>query len=111
MPNSDLYRRALLKLLGGCTAAGLAGCAAAETPREGLERIFDLSGDERRWVDALTEAEQRDLFERLTGPEAASPQAVRLVAKMLGPRSRLFAFVGYPPAQDRRSVCDGLIRE
>jgi hypothetical protein len=111
MPNADLDRRALLKLLGGCTAAGLAGCAGGESPREGLVRLFDLSGDERGWLDALTEAEQRDLYDRLTGPEAASPQAVRLVAKMLGPRSRLFAFVGYPPVQDRRSVCDGLIRE
>ena len=112
MQDADLDRRSVLKLLGGYTAAGLAGCAGAETPREGLARLFDLSGEEQGWLDALNDGEQRELYYLLTaGGSVANPRAVRLVAKMLGPRSHLFAFVGYPPARDERSVCDGLVRE
>jgi hypothetical protein len=113
MSEADLDRRTLLKLLGGCTAAGIAGCTAAETPREGLARLFDLAGDEQRWVDALSQDEQRELFDLLTQPgvEEVSPRAVRLVSKLLDGRSRLFAFVRYPAAADRRSICDGLVRE
>ena len=111
MHDADLDRRALLQLLGGCAAAGLAGCAALETPPDGLIRLFGLEGDERAWVAALAEAEQRELYDLLTGPDPAHARAVRLTAKLLGGRSRVFAFVGYPPVQDRRSVCDGLIRE
>ena len=111
MHNADLNRRALLRLLGGCTAAGLAGCGGAETPGEGIVRLLDLSGDERRWVDTLNDTEQRELYGLLTGSDPASPRAVGLIQKMLGRRSRLFAFVRYPQVQDRRSLCDGVIRE
>jgi hypothetical protein len=112
MQDADLDRRSLLTLLGGWTAAGLAGCAGAETPREGLARLFDLTGEEQAWLNALDDAEQRELYDLLSGGgAAASPRAVRLVAKLLGPRSHLFAFVRYPPARDERSVCDGLVRE
>ena len=111
MHDADLDRRALLKLVGGCAAAGLAGCAARETPHDGLTRLFGLEEEERTWVTALAPAEQRELYDLLTGPDPAHARAVRLTAKLLGGRSRLFAFVGYPPVQDRRSVCDGLIRE
>jgi hypothetical protein len=112
MTDTDLDRRSLLKLIGGCTVASLAGCAPTESPREGLVRLLDLNGDEQPWLDALDGGEQRELYDLLSGPEpAASPRAVALVAKLLGPRSRLFAFVRYPPVPDRRSVCDGLIRE
>lgn len=112
MQDADLDRRSLLKLLGGCTAAGVAGCAGTETPREGLARLFDLDRGEQAWLNALSGDEQRELYELLSGPAPASdPRAVRLVTKLLGPRSRLFAFVRYPPAGDERSVCDGLVRE
>lgn len=112
MQDADFDRRCLLKLLGGSTAAGLAGCAGTETPREGLARIFDLQGDEQAWLNALNDAERRELYELLSGGDPASnPRAVRLVAKLLGPRSHLFAFVRYPQARDERSVCDGLVRE
>lgn len=111
MYDADLERRALLKILGGCAAAGLAGCAARETPHDGLIRLFDLEGEERAWLAALPSTEQRELYDLLTGPNPADARAVRLTAKLLGGRSRLFAFVGYPPVPDRRSVCDGLIRE
>ncbi len=112
MLDTDLDRRSLLKLLGGCTAAGIAGCAAPEAPRDGLARLFDLVGEEQRWVDALSQAEQRELYDLVSRPEpVVNPRAVGLVAKFLGPRSHLFAFVRYPAVVDRRSVCDGLIRE
>ena len=111
MQDADLERRALLKLIGGCAAAGLAGCAGAETPHDGLVRVFDLQPSERAWVGALSAAEQRELYDRLSGSAPADARAVSLTAKLLGGRSRVFAFVGYPPVPDRRSVCDGLIRE
>ncbi|MGH9369942.1 MAG: hypothetical protein ACRD15_00255 [Vicinamibacterales bacterium] len=112
MSEFDVDRRTILKLIGGCTAAGIAGCTAAEAPREGLVRIFDLAGDEQHWVDVLSPDEQRELYDLLARPEPEGhPQAVRLVSKLLGARSRLFAFVRYPAVLDRRSVCDGLVRE
>ena len=111
MQDADLDRRALLMLIGGCAAAGLAGCATTEAPDDGLVRLFDLQPDERKWVATLSDTEQRELYDLLSGSDPADARAVRLTAKLLGGRSRVFAFVGYPPVQDRRSVCDGLIRE
>jgi hypothetical protein len=112
MQDPDLDRRSLLKLLGGCAAAGLAGCAGAETPREGLARLFDLAGEEQAWLNALNDGEQRELYDLLsTGRSAANRRAVHLVAKLLGPRSHVFGFVRYPLVADQRSVCDGLVRE
>lgn len=111
MADGELDRRTVLKLLG-CSAAGLAGCAEPEAPREGLARLFALQGDEQRWLDALSQTEQADLHRALTGsrPEADA-RTIRLVLKLLGPRSRLYTFVGYPTAADQPSVCDGLLRE
>jgi hypothetical protein len=111
MADADLDRRTLLKLLGVSTLAGVADCGPRETPREGLARLFDLEGDEQAWLDALSRGEQRELHDLLTGHGPVNRRAVPLVAKLLGPRSHLFAFVRYPPARDRRTVCDGLVRE
>ena len=112
MSDIPLDRRTLLRLLGGSLAAGVAGCGTAETPRAGLARIFNLAADEQRWLDALTDAEQRELYDLVANPEfAGNRRAVSLIAKLLGPRSRLFGFVRYPAVQDKRSVCDGLVRE
>jgi hypothetical protein len=112
MPDTPLARRTLLRLLGGSLAAGVAGCSPAETPREGLARLFDLAGDEQRWLDALSTAEQRELYNLVANPESVvNRRAVSLIAKLLGPRSRLFGFVRYPGVQDKRSLCDGLVRE
>jgi hypothetical protein len=112
MREIDVARRHLLKLLGGCAAAGVTGCGVSETPREGLARVLDLVGEEQRWLEVLSELEQRELYDILSHPHPeATPRAVRLLAKVLAPRSRLFAFVRYPAVPDRRSVCDGLVRE
>jgi hypothetical protein len=62
-------------------------------------------------VDVLNDGEQRELHGLLSGSDPANPRAVRLIQKMIGRRSRLFAFVRYPQVADRRSLCNGVIRE
>ena len=67
--------------------------------------------DQANWLDVLHEAEQADLYTALTNPGEATPRAVGLLVKVLAPRSRLLAFVGYGQRPNRRTVCDGLFRE
>jgi hypothetical protein len=108
---TELDRRTLLSLLGGVAAAGLAGCAGPETPRDGLTRLLGLVADQADWLDVLNDVEQTDLYAALTSADRATPRAVALLAKLLAPRSRLMAFVGYGQVSNRRTVCDGLLRE
>ena len=70
-----------------------------------------LAVDQADWLDVLDDAEQTDLYGALTNPGEATPRAVGLLAKVLAPRSRLLAFVGYGQTSNRRSVCNGLLRE
>ena len=70
-----------------------------------------LDSDQAEWLDVLNDAEQTDLYATLTSPGEATSRAVGLLAKVLSPRSRLMAFVGYGQASNRRTVCDGLFRE
>jgi hypothetical protein len=105
----ELSRRALLTLLGG-SVAGWIGCGQAESPRQGLVRLLGLHSDEIAWLDGLSDVEQRELHTALLSDQA-STRTVELVTKMLRPRSRLFAFVGYPAMADKRTVCDGTLRE
>ena len=74
-------------------------------------RLLGLASDQADWLDVLDDAEQTDLYAALNGPGVAPPRAVGLLAKVLSPRSRLMAFVGYGQASNRRTVCDGLFRE
>lgn len=109
---TELDRRTLLSLLGGVAAAGLGGCeGAVETPRDGLTRLLELGANQVDWLDVLDEVEQTDLYAALTSANRATPRAVALLTKVLGPRSRLMAFVGYGQTANRRSACDGLFRE
>ena len=108
---TELDRRTLLSLLSGAAAAGLAACAPSESPRQGLIRLLGLANDQTDWLDVLDEADQSDLYVALVGPGEASSRAIGLLAKVLSPRSRLMAFVGYGQASNRRAVCDGLFRE
>jgi hypothetical protein len=108
---TEFDRRTLLSLLSGAAAAGLAACAPPESPRQGLMRLLGLSTDQADWLDVLDDAEQSDLYAVLTSPGQAPPRAVGLLAKVLSPRTRLMAFVGYGQASNRRTVCDGLFRE
>ncbi len=106
----DADRRTLLKLLGIFAVASVTDCASGETPREGLARLLDLKRDERGWLEVLSSDEQRELYGLLSS-ESVKPRAIPLMARVLGSRSHLFAFVDYPPVRDQRSVCDGLVRE
>ena len=108
---TELDRRTLLSLLSGAAAAGLAGCAPPESPRQGLIRLLGLAIDQADWLDVLDDAEQMDLYAALTSSGEASSRAIGLLTKVLSPRSRLMAFVGYGQASNRRAVCDGLFRE
>ena len=108
---SELDRRTLLTLLGGSAVAGWIGCASQESPRAGLVRLLGLNSHEITWLDVLSEDEQRDLHEGLSNGQGNMARTVQLVARVLRPRSRLFAFVGYPALANTRSVCDGIIRE
>jgi hypothetical protein len=106
----ELSRRALLTLLGG-SVAGWIGCGRDESPRQGLVRLLGLNGDEIAWIDVLSDVEQRELHTALSSGQASTTRTIELVTKMLRPRSRLFAFVGYPAMADKRTVCDGTLRE
>jgi hypothetical protein len=107
-----LNRRTLLTLVGGGSVAGWLGCGPPESPREGLVRLLGLKSDEIAWLDILSDAEQSELHASLSsGQDSTTARTVQLVARVLTPRSRLFAFVGYPAVADRRTVCDGILRE
>jgi hypothetical protein len=109
---TELDRRTLLSLLGGLAATGLAGCeGSVEAPRDGLTRLLGLGADEADWLDVLDEVEQADLYAALTSANSATSRAVGLLAKVLTPRSRLLAYVGYGKTSNRRTACDGLFRE
>lgn len=106
-----LNRRTLLTLVGG-SVAGWIGCGPPESPHQGLVRLLGLKDDEIAWLDVLSEAEQRELHTSLSsGQDSTTARTVQLVTRVLTPRSRLFAFVGYPAVADRRTVCDGILRE
>ncbi len=110
----DVDRRTLLKLLAACLpAAGLSATpAVAAAARDELGRALGLRADEVAWLHELSAHDQRQLLAALTAPgDAVAPETLRLIDRLLGRRSRAFAYVGYPPVADVRSVCDGLIRE
>jgi len=74
-------------------------------------RLLGLGTDQADWLDVLNDAEQSDLYAVLTSPGESPARAVGLLAKVLAPRTRLMAFVGYGQASNRRTVCDGLFHE
>lgn len=108
---TELDRRTLLSLLTGVAAAGLTACGPPESARDGIARLLGLSMDQANWLDVLNDAEQADLYTALTSPGEATSRAVGLLAKVLAPRSRLLAFVGYGQTSNRRTACNGLFRE
>ncbi len=113
MPET-IDRRTLIKLLAGSAmSVGLFGCEATGPPAERLARLLGLSDAEQEWLVDLTIDDQAELAGALAGPGNApmTPRTIDLATKIIGRRSRLFAFVGYPGVPDARSVCDGLVRE
>lgn len=63
------------------------------------------------WLATLSQAQQAQLLSALEGDTAAIPAALDALVHLLGPRSRLFAYIGYPEATDKMTLCDGLFRE
>ena len=110
-----ISRRTLLKLLGTGAATVGAGCAPAappETPRQAVARMLALEGPESVWIGTLDDRSLSDLRDALSGAaRPASRASMQFLARMLDHRSRLFVYVHYPAVADRRSVCDGLLRE
>jgi hypothetical protein len=101
---------------GVVTTVLTAGQACSRPPDEsvpeGLARLLGLrTADERAWLKALSEPEQRDLYDALRASgQQPSRRTVDLVLKVIGRREHLFAYIDYPELQ-RVGICDGLIRE
>ncbi len=107
-----LSRRALFRIaLGSALASACARVAPAEPARARLARRLGLEPAERAWLDGLRGRRQERLLRALEAGGPLDEDALRSLRDSLGPRSRLFAYVGYPEVADRRSVCDGLVRE
>jgi len=107
----ELNRLTLLTLLGSSAVAGWIRCGRPESPRQGLAWRLGLTGNEIAWLDVLSDVEQQDLHVSLSGGQGNTARTIQLVARVLRPRARLFAFAGYPALANRRTVCDGTIRE
>lgn len=77
--------------------------------------MLGLRAGEESWLAELTSDEQQELHRTLTQSQdrarPVAPRTIDLLAKVLGRRSRLFAFLDYPQVADTRSLCDGLMRE
>ncbi len=109
-----LDRRAILALLAAtCPAAALSPAATSRSTTDALVDAIGLEPGERAWLTELSAAERQELYEALVKAHdlPVAPRMLDLLTRILGPRSRLFAFVDYPAVADIRSVCDGLLRE
>ena len=107
-----MHRRRFAQLLGSAALAPIWACGAAESDLQAAARLLGLQPSELAWLERLPPAEQRELREALERPGVnRTDRAVNLAFAIMGTRSRTFAFAGYPPVEDRRSVCDGLLAE
>jgi hypothetical protein len=107
-----MHRRRFARLIGGVVLAPLWGCQRTESDHRAIVQILGLSPSELVWLERLTPGAQRELRSALEQPGGErTTRAVDLTFPLIGDRSRTFAFVGYPELPDRRSVCDGLLRE
>jgi hypothetical protein len=106
-------RRGFFALTMGAAATGACSRSApTEAPQAGLVRLLGLHPDEVAWLNVLSDMEKQALHEALANPRGApAPETVGLLMKVLGPRERLFAYVGYPALPDSLRACDGLLRE
>jgi hypothetical protein len=106
------FCRALAASIAGTIACSPPGRRPTGSPRERLIRVLGLEGPEIEWLSSLSDKEQEELIVGLESPAAGSAdRPTSLLMKLLGRRSRLFAYVGYPDMSDRLQGCDGLIRE
>lgn len=110
-----MNRRTFCRTLGGSLLA-VQGCSKPATPpgppRARLAALLGLTPAQAPWLDVLQQAEQAELHAALTARAGKpSARAVELVMKVINPRERLMAYVGYPPLPNHLEGCDGLIRE
>jgi hypothetical protein len=107
-------RRSFLRSALALPGVALAGCNTRPAdPRGELVQRLGLGSEQDAWLNDLSDAQQRELLSALS-PGASRDVLVRaeaLLMKVIGPRDRLFSFVGYPRTARHRSVCDGLLRE
>jgi hypothetical protein len=107
-----LTRRSFLIATALPAAASVSSCRRAGPPEQELAALLGLSAEERSWLAAMTPDDQAHLLAALSAGAADSDRRSRdLLFGLVQPRDRLFAYVGYPPVNRRRSVCDGLLRE
>lgn len=107
-----MHRRRFAQLLAGMLAPLWGGCRPRESDTDAVARLLGLRPDERAWLTPLAPAHLEELRAGLETPEGArADRAVERAFDLLGHRRRTFAFVGYPQVNDRRSACDGLLRE
>jgi hypothetical protein len=108
-------RRFLLKMVTGLLSSAALGEGAwlGAAEREALSELVGLRPGQEGWLTDLTAGEQEELRQALGpgGGGSATPRTVQLLARVLGRRSRLYAYLNYPQVEDQRSVCDGLMRE
>jgi len=107
-----MHRRDFGRLVGGAALAPVWSCRRAAAPPQSLAQILGLEGAERSWIERLTPDERRELREALERPaDQSRDRAADRLFSIVGSRSRLFAFVHYPPVNDQRGLCDGLLQE
>jgi hypothetical protein len=107
-----MYRRRFAQLIGSAVLAPFWACGRSESDRDAVARLLGLLPNEAAWLNPLSPAELHDLREALEKPgHQATDRAAQLTFSLVGTRSRTFAYVGYPLVNDKRSVCDGLLRE
>jgi hypothetical protein len=106
-------RRAFCSLVAASIVGAGQGCGRrpGEAPEAGLVRLLNLQPAETPWLDALSPRDRQALYDALTAGKPISEHGVDLLMKVLGRRERLFAYVGYPPATNSLSACNGLLRE
>jgi hypothetical protein len=69
-----------------------------------------LDATEASWLEGLRPRQIAALALALSAGKLEGRELDLLVG-LLGPRSRLFRYVGYPDRADTPSVCDGALRE
>jgi hypothetical protein len=107
-----MQRRRFSQLVATVLVAPLWGCRPGESDEQALVRLLGLRPEEIDWISAMSEDTRRELRAALEHPgDSRTVRAVDLTFSLMGNRGRTFAFVGYPDVADRRSVCDGLLRE
>jgi hypothetical protein len=107
-----MYRRRFAQLIGSAALAPFWACRRSESDRDAVVKLLGLQPSEAAWLNPLNPAQLREMREALEKPgHPPADRAAQLAFSLVGTRSRTYAYVGYPLVNDKRSVCDGLLRE